>query len=169
MAKPKPSTPLVEAWRTSHAVNLYLLEKLDAKGLRSAYAERTRDVAAQLAHVHAVRLLWLQACAPQLAEGMAKLPKEPRPTKAQLKKALKQSADAMVAFLEQCEGKGKVPGWDGSVASFVGYLTAHEAHHRALAIVALRVAGAKLPSEVLHGMWEWHALGSGGAKEAQSP
>lgn len=150
-------------------MNLYLLEKLDAKALKASYAERTRDVAAQLAHVHAVRLLWLQACAPELAEGLAKLPKEPRPTKGQLKQALKQSAEALSAFLEQCEARDRVPNWSGSVASFVGYVIAHEAHHRALAIVALRIAGVKLPSEVLHGMWEWGKLGAGGEKAPQSP
>jgi uncharacterized damage-inducible protein DinB len=157
MPAPKTDSPLVESWRMSNDVNLYLLELLDASQLRAAYGTRTRDVGAQLAHVHGVRLRWLEASAPALAKELTKLDKDAPPTKAQLRKALRASAAAVATFLEQCEAKGQVPNWKGSVASFLGYLIAHEAHHRALAVVALRIAGKKLDEQAIYGMWEWGA------------
>lgn len=46
-------------------------------------------------------------------------------------------------------------GWKGAPATFLAYVIAHEAHHRGLAMVAMRVAGHKLPKEVVYGQWDW--------------
>ena len=45
--------------------------------------------------------------------------------------------------------------WKGPPASFLCYLVAHEAHHRGLAMVAMRQCGRKLPQEVVYGQWDW--------------
>ena len=52
-------------------------------------------------------------------------------------------------------GKGKVPSWKGSAATFLCYLVADEAHHRGLAMVAMKAGGRKLPPEVVYGLWQW--------------
>ena len=147
------ASDLLDAWRMSNEVNLYLLGKIPPGALGDAYGSRTRSVAAQFAHIHAVRLRWLEHASPTHARGLAKLPKEP--TKAQLKAGLQKSAKAIERFLEDSEASGKVKSWKGGPTTFLGYLVAHEAHHRALAMVAMRVAGRKLGDEVVYGLWDW--------------
>lgn len=146
---------LVEAWRMSNEVDLYLLEKIPRAHLGDRYAARTRDVAAQFAHIHDVRVRWLSHAAPELVGDAERLPKEPRPTKAALKRALKASARAVERLLVESEASGRVKRWNGSPATLLGYLIAHEAHHRGLAMVALRLSGHKLPQEVVYGQWQW--------------
>jgi len=57
-------------------------------------------------------------------------------------------------FLQLFEGSMTVPNWKGPPATFLAYLAAHEAHHRGLAIVAIRVSGHKLPEAVIYGQWD---------------
>lgn len=146
---------LVTTWRMSNEANLYLLAKLPRDGLAARYDARTRTVAAQFAHVHGVRLRWLAHAAPRLKGKVPPFPKGAEPTKAELKRALADSEKTVARFLEECEAAGVVPGWNGPPASFLGYLVAHEAHHRGLALVALRAAGHRLPQELVYGLWDW--------------
>jgi uncharacterized damage-inducible protein DinB len=139
----------------SNEANLYLLSKLPAGSLGDRYSPRTRDVASQFAHMHSVRLRWLRHAAPDLVGDAEALPKEPRPNKTALKKALKASERLVASFLDRCEEAGKVKAWNGPPESFLAYLVAHEAHHRGLAMVALRAAGRKLPEEAVYGQWQW--------------
>ena len=149
------TTELVEAWRMSNESNLFLIDSIPAAALKDAYASRTRNVAAQLAHIHSVRLRWLGHAAPHLIENVESLPKDPQPTKAKLKKALKASAKSVERFLTECEASGAVARWNGSPTTFLGYLIAHEAHHRGLAMVAMRLSGRKLSQDVVYGLWQW--------------
>jgi uncharacterized damage-inducible protein DinB len=146
---------LVHAWRMSCEANRFLLENVPDAALGAAYAPRARTVARQFAHLHEVRLRWLAAAAPELARGLAPLPKEGALTKKLLMPALVASREAIASLLEQSAASGKVTSWSGPPATFLAYLVAHEAHHRALAIVALRAAGHKLPQAVVYGLWEW--------------
>ena len=149
------ASQLVEAWEMGNEANLFLLASVPRGGLEARYSPRTRTVAAQFAHLHNVRQRWLRHAAPKLADGLEPFPKGAEPTKAQLKKSLRASEKAVARFLEECEETGRVKGWKGAPASFLGYLIAHEAHHRGLAMVALRIAGYKLPRSVVYGQWDW--------------
>jgi len=149
------ASELVVTWELSHEANLYLLAAIPRGGLAASYAPRTRTVAAQFAHLHNVRLRWLQHAAPRTKTAVPAFPRGAQPAKAELKRALADSAEAIGAFLEASEAAGKVARWNGPPASFLGYLVAHEAHHRGLALVALRSAGHKVPPEVVYGLWDW--------------
>lgn len=146
---------LVDAWRMSDEANRFLLSKVPRESLEDRYAPRTRTVAQQFAHIHAVRLRWLQHAAPALAGGVEPLPTEPPPGKREIGAALSASSKLIVAFLEECEAAGKVKSWKGGPATFLGYMVAHEAHHRGLILVTLRLAGRKLPQDVVYGLWDW--------------
>jgi len=146
---------LIEAWQMSNEANHYLLENIAEDYLKDSYTPRTRTVAAQFAHVHNVRLRWLNHAAAKLVGDVQSFPKSAQPTKEELQKALRDSEVIVTRFLEECESSGKVKSWNGSPATFLGYMIAHEAHHRALTIVALRISGHKLPSEVIYGQWDW--------------
>lgn len=146
---------LVEAWCMSNEVNLYLLDSISDEYLQDRYAKRTRTVAAQFAHMHNVRLRWLNHSAPKLVDKLESFPKGVQPTKEELREALKASEKVISRYLEECEAAGDVKYWSGPPATFLSYLVAHEAHHRGLAMVAMRISGRKLPQEVIYGQWQW--------------
>jgi uncharacterized damage-inducible protein DinB len=146
---------LVEAWRMSNEANLFLLENIPDEYLTDSYSPRTRTVAAQFAHIHNVRLRWLNHAAPKLTGEVKSFPKGVQPAKAELIAALQASEEIIAAYLEQCESAGEVKYWNGPPATFLSYLVAHEAHHRGLAMVAMRISGHKLPQKVVYGLWDW--------------
>jgi uncharacterized damage-inducible protein DinB len=41
------------------------------------------------------------------------------------------------------------------VAGFVGYLIAHDAHHRGQITMLARQSGHAIPQKAMFGMWEW--------------
>lgn len=149
------SSGLVEAWHMSNEVNLFVLASIPAAWMKDRYSTRTRTVADQFSHMHNVRLRWLTHAAPDLTGKLSPFPKGSEPTAAQLKRALTDSAKVVAQFLERSEREGKVKQWKGSPPTFLGYLIAHEAHHRGLAMVAMRMSGRTLPQEVIYGQWDW--------------
>ena len=149
------ASPLVEAWTMSNEANLYLLKQIPSKYLKDCYSPRTRTVAAQFAHMHNVRLRWLKHASPKLVGAMQAFPKGSQPTKHQLRVALRASEKIIAQFLMDSEIAGKVKSWKGSPATFLSYLVAHEAHHRGLAMVAMRMSGRKLPQATIYGQWQW--------------
>ena len=71
-----------------------------------------------------------------------------------LSAALTASGEAMLELFAQVDATGKVKSWSGSPpATYLAYHVAHEAHHRALATVAIRVGGHKVPKDALMGQW----------------
>ena len=146
---------LVEAWEMSNEANLYVLKSIPAAALGDSYSPRTRTVAAQFAHMHNVRLRWLTHAAPDIVGRVKPFPKGSEPTKTELKRALTESGKIVGRFLEESEAAGKVKRWKGSPPTFLSYLVAHEAHHRGLAMVAMRMSGRKLPQELVYGQWQW--------------
>lgn len=94
---------LVEAWCMSNEANLYLLDSISDEYLKDSYAKRTRTVAAQFAHMHNVRLRWLNHAATKLVGKVESFPKGAQPTKAELKNALQASEEVIARFLEECE------------------------------------------------------------------
>jgi uncharacterized damage-inducible protein DinB len=73
------------------------------------------------------------------------------------------------ALLRDAIASGRVAGWRGPPATFLAYLVAHEAHHRGLAIVALRAAGHRLPTEVVYGLWDWGKRARARAPRGREP
>jgi uncharacterized damage-inducible protein DinB len=139
----------------SNEANLYLLANIPSAYMKDRYASRTRSVASQFAHMHNVRTRWMQGMAPKLAAGLEAFPKGAEPSKAELQRALRASEKVVASFLDEADATGRVKSWKGSPATFLSYLVAHEAHHRGLAMVAMRMAGRKLPPKVVYGQWDW--------------
>ncbi len=152
------NSQLVEAWHMSNEANLYLLAQTAEEYLADRYAGRTRSVAAQFAHIHNVRMRWLGVMSRKSPKDVASFAKGAQPSSSELREALQASAELIAEMLGQAEAEGKVSNWKGSPASFLAYLVAHEAHHRALAMVAMRIAGHKPSQEVVYGQWDWGKL-----------
>lgn len=144
---------LAQVWTANNRINLALLDAVPAKALADKYAERTRTVAAQFAHIHNVRIYHLERRGPAFLGNLEGFARGAQPGKTQLRKALNASAKAVADLLDECEAAGRVKSWKGPPASYLGYFVAHEAHHRALAVVSLRLSGTKLPKDVLYGIW----------------
>jgi len=162
MAAARPAAPLdhgaslLTALATSERITQYLLEHLDAAAWRAEPpGGEGRTIAAVVAHVHNVRLMWLKAAAtggripPQLDRAKASI--------AQARKALAASHASVAKLVEATlEGSGKVKNFPPDVVAFVAYLVAHEAHHRGQVCMLSRQVGHRLPNEVTFGMWEWN-------------
>lgn len=145
---------LIEAWQVHSRINLRLLDLVGEDHLRDSYAPLTRDITKIFTHMHNTRMLWLDS-AGHLPPHVQKIDKRATPKLPGIRAALAASGAAIEDFIRHCCAEGVVPGFQRSPTTFVAYLIAHEAHHRAHVIVALRMSGHKLSHEEVYGLWEW--------------
>jgi uncharacterized damage-inducible protein DinB len=146
---------LLQAYEINDRINQYLIDSLpEAVWPAETLDGKGRTIAAIVAHMHNVRVMWLKAAAkgskiPDQLDRMTVTP-------AQAKKALETSRSALSAVLESAlENGGKVKGFRPDVASFFGYLVAHDAHHRGQITMLARQAGHAISQSAMFGMWEW--------------
>ena len=146
----------LETWEIHNRINLYLLDAVEPASLVSVSASKGRTVGEQFAHVHNVRLMWLKSAAPDLLAGLMKIEKEQAVDKKLLRQNLTKSGEAIKSLLDQSlRTGGKVKGFKPHAAAFLGYLIAHESHHRGQIILSLKQAGKVLDKKILYGIWEW--------------
>ena len=150
---------LPTAFDTNDRINQYFIENLPAEAWRAEPpAGKGRTIAAIVAHIHNVRVMWLKAAAKgsQIPEQLDRT----SVTRAQASKALEQSRAALSVLLRNAmEGDGRVKGFRPDVAGFFGYLIAHDAHHRGQICMLARQVGHALPQKAMFGMWEWGMRG----------
>jgi uncharacterized damage-inducible protein DinB len=145
---------LIETWQINNRIDLYLLDAISEAYLADALASKGRDVGKQFAHIHNVRLMWLKVAAPDLNEKQTKV--EDNVTKDLLKMRLTESGLAIEELLSRAvDSGGKVKGFKPHVTAFLGYLLAHDSHHRSQIILALKQSGHKIDQKVGYGIWEW--------------
>src|SRR6186713_531387 len=91
---------VLEAWGINHRVNMMLLDHISDAGMQCSLSTRGgRDVARQFAHLHNVRLQWLEVSAKNLAKGLKKFDSKTSPSKAALKKEHGASTEAIATWL----------------------------------------------------------------------
>lgn len=103
--------------------------------------------------MHNVRIMWLKAA--KAEEIPAQLDRA-SVTPGQAIRALESSRHALsVVISHALAGDGRVKGFRPDVAGFLGYLIAHDAHHRGQITMLARQLGHPLPQKAMFGMWEW--------------
>jgi uncharacterized damage-inducible protein DinB len=149
---------LIETWQINHRVTLKLLQALSDEELLATLSTRGgRNVARQLAHVHEVRLTFAEITSK--TNRLSKLPhfaKGETPAKKDLRAALVASSQAIeITITESWANGGKTPGFRRGLMPLMGYLIAHESHHRGSILLTVKQSGHKLSDELRWGLWDW--------------
>jgi len=146
---------MAAAYATNNRINEYLIANLPDEAWRAVPpGGKGRDIASIFAHLHNVRLIWLKSAGktsklPEKLEGEAFSKKDAI-------KALNESWQATDALLrEAMNGDGRIKGFKPDVYAFIGYLFAHEGHHRGQIAMLARQTGHPLRKSAGFGMWEW--------------
>ena len=149
-----PPEALLDAFDTNNRINLYLIQNLPSEAWRSKPPEgKGRTIAAIVAHMHNVRVMWLKATkADEIPEQLDRATVTP----AQALHGLESSRHALSVVLSRAiAGDGRIRSFRPDVAGFFGYLIAHDAHHRGQIAMLARQIGHPLPQKAMFGMWEW--------------
>jgi uncharacterized damage-inducible protein DinB len=151
---------LLNAYDTNDRINQYLIENLPTGAWRAETPDgKGRTIAAIVAHMHNVRVMWLKAAK---SEDIPEQLERTSVTPAQAGKGLEQSRAALSAVIKAAlEGDGRVKGFRPDIAGFLAYLIAHDAHHRGQICMLARQLGHPLPQKAMFGMWEWGSRGKG--------
>lgn len=162
---PQFSRAAVQIFSANDRMNQDLLEHLDPAAWSAKPPGKARTIAAIFTHMHNVRAKWVRLTAPHL-QVPAQLNRA-RCTPQQASVALAESGARCAEMLAEAFGGG------GRVEKFhrdswarpwpvglemVGYMLAHEAHHRGQVCLLAHQLGFPLPNEVAYGLWNWEKL-----------
>ena len=149
---------LLNAFNTNNRINQYFIDSIpQAAWNAAAIGGKGRTIPAIVAHMHNVRIMWLKA-ASRGSNGKVSIPEqlERTVTPSQALRALEQSRQALSILMSRAlESDGRIKGFRPDVVGFVGYLIAHDAHHRGQIAMMARQCGNPLPQKTMFGMWEW--------------
>jgi uncharacterized damage-inducible protein DinB len=145
---------LLNAFNANNRINQYLIDNLPPAAWKAKSTEGTgRTIAGIVAHMHNVRVMWLKATkAEEIPAQLDRATVTPR----QSIRALESSRRALSVVISRAMASdGRVKGFRPDVAGFLGYLIAHDAHHRGQITMLARQLGHPLPPKAMFGMWEW--------------
>ena len=151
---------LLEAWRTNNRINLFLIDEISDEGMKCTLSTRGgRNVVRQFCHVHNNRLYLLENRARDLAEGLHKFETKEEPGKKRLKECLEASGERIETFLR--DGAAGVPKrrvFKKGVIAHLGYLIAHESHHRGNILLTIKQCGHNLDQAKRYAIWNWEKI-----------
>jgi len=150
---------LLRSFDTNNRINEYLISNLPNAAWNAKPPDgKGRTIAAIVAHMHNVRVMWLKASkAAVIPDQLDRLTVTP----AQALRGLESSREALSTVIGRAlAGDGRIRGFRPDVAGFLGYLIAHDAHHRGQITMLARQLGHPLPQKAVFGMWEWGSRGA---------
>lgn len=147
---------LLNAFNTNNRINQYLIDNLPTPAWKAKPSDgKGRTIAAIVAHMHNVRVMWLKAAkANEIPSQLDRTTVTP----GQAMRALESSRHALCVILNQAlSSDGRIKGFRPDAAGFLGYLISHDAHHRGQITMLARQIGHPLPQKAMFGMWEWNS------------
>ena len=159
---------ILPAWKTNARVTQLLLAGLPAsiwdRAIPGAPTRTPRMIAG---HIHNARCMWVRTLGKPHGIRVPAPVDRRSVTKAELARALRQSATAIQALLRfGCAHDGRIPPtaayvWRNlalDVGHVLTYFVAHEGHHRGQLALVARQLGARLPQATSSGLWQWKPL-----------
>jgi hypothetical protein len=138
----------------SNRITLYLLGACSDECLAHV-VPKGWGPAAQFAHIHNVRLMWLDSA--KVAHGLTKLETaRSAHTRAALTSALHSSGSTLETVVQGHLNNGtRMPGFKPHTPAFVSYIVAHHAYHHAELGIICRDLGYPIDKKHAFGIWEW--------------
>ncbi len=150
---------VLATWKRHQQILVTLLQRIPEKRLGALPAQsKGRDVARQFAHMNRNRLGWLHFHATGARPELPTSSKGERPGKKELQAALRDSGKRVEELLGRALRKeARIRLFGKSPVRWLGYLVAHESHHRGQILLALKQSGFALDEKVtvqaLWGKW----------------
>lgn len=153
-AKFEVAPALLVSFATNERINQFLLNDLDPAVWRAEPPTgKGRTIAAIVAHMHNVRVMWLKSAkAATIPEQLDRHTVDLETAKIGLDQSFQALKEVIASALA---ADGRIRGFKPDVVGFVGYLIAHDAHHRGQVAMLARQLGYKLGQKTMFGMWEW--------------
>ncbi len=147
---------VLEVWRTHEEINTFLLDSIPDEGfaavtlLKNGKPSKGRTVSRVFAHVHAVRVSHVGR---EFLKGIPRFEKGASPGREDLLAAFRASSRGVGQRLARIVEQGaRIKERTG--LALLGYLIAHESHHRGQILLALKQSGIRMPEETRFGIWE---------------
>lgn len=149
---------LLTAWQIGNNHTVLLINELSDNDLLACLG-KSKNIGKQLAHMHNVRLGWLEHTGRLLYDKSLLIQKDAVLNTGLLKKHFVNSGQKVESLIDQSwENEGKLPSFKTGLIPFITYLVAHESHHRGTILQVLKQNGKKLSNTLKFGIWEWDKL-----------
>ena len=146
---------LIETWQIHSRITRYILHAVAAEVFELPVPKKGRSAVQIFAHIHNVRLLWLQSALSAMPNDVVKLATDTALARDDIHSALLASEAAIELLLREGLASGRIKGFKPHPSAFLGYMIAHESYHHGEIGIALTAAGFPLDRKTAFGIWEW--------------